>query len=232
MTVRPALADVGIGKDGSKRTLIVDVEGNMLALVSGIIHKTRIKITVITHQQTLIEILFIHFPLSDSTGKRSLQTGGEEIAHAELRSNLCLAGILFRSHQLIIIIIRCKGDGHLETDMPATLVILSLRRCIGTEEGHAQLIAHITQGIGYSLQMTLHRSAQYLQAYLHHYGKRLEEKAERSIGMTEECCRTNTLISRLLRIINCQRVRIHHISIIRVKGIGSLTTPMQQLQLV
>ena len=116
--------------------------------------------------------------------------------------------------------------------MPATLVKLSFRRCIGTEEGHAYLIAHIAQGIGYSLQMTLHRSAQYLQAYLHHHGKRLEEKAERSIGMTEECCRTNTLISRLLRIINCQRVRIHHISIIRVKGIGSLATPLQQFQLV
>ena len=94
------------------------------------------------------------------------------------------------------------------------------------------LVVNKPKGIGYSLQMTLHRSAQYLQANLHHDGKRLEEKAERSIGMTEECCRTNTLISHLLRIINRQRVRIHHISIIRVKGIGSFTTPMQQFQLV
>ena len=30
--------------------------------------------------------------------------------------------------------------------------------------------ADCAQGIGYSLQMTLHRSAQYLQAYLHHDG--------------------------------------------------------------
>ena len=73
------------------------------------------------------------------------------------------------------------------------------------------------------LQMTLHRSAQYLQANLHHHSKRLEEKAERSTGMTEECCRTNTLISRTAASYSDgRRVRIHHISIIRVEGIGSL----------
>ena len=147
MTVRPALANVGIDKNGSKRTLIVDGEENLLALVSGIIHKTSIKITVIQNQQKLIEIQFIHFPLSDSPGKSSLQMGGEAIAYAEFRRNPCLAGIIFSNNNLILIIIRCKGDGDMEKDMAASLNILCHRRLVGTEEGHAYMNAQSSQGI-------------------------------------------------------------------------------------